>query len=155
LTLDVGEPAPDFSLPNQHGQTISLSSLRGAPAVLVFYPYAFTGVCSGEISALQDALDEFTAAGARVLAISVDTMYALRVFADRLGVEFDLLSDFWPHGEVARSYGVFDDELGCAIRGSFVLDAGGTITWTVRNAIGDARDIGEHLRAVTAGNSAA
>lgn len=151
MTAAVGSAAPDFELSNQHGQTVRLSELRGAPVVLVFYPYAFTGVCSGELTALQQSLDGFTAAGARVLAISTDTMYALRVFAERLGLGFDLLSDFWPHGAVARSYGVFDEELGCALRGSFVLDAGGRITWSVCNAIGDARDIGEHLRAVSAG----
>ncbi|GAB3912434.1 peroxiredoxin [Microlunatus endophyticus] len=143
--------APDFALRNQHGEIVRLSDLRGAPVVVVFYPYAFTGVCSGEMTALQQSLGDFTAAGARVLAVSTDTMYALRVFADQLGLGFDLLSDFWPHGEIARAYDVFDDELGCAVRGSFVLDAEGRLTWSVRNAIGDARDIGEHLRAVQAG----
>lgn len=148
--MTVPEPveAPDFALQNQHGQTVRLSELRGTPVVLVFYPYAFTGVCSGELAQLQQSLGGFTAAGARVLAISTDTMYALRVFAEQLGLGFDLLSDFWPHGAVARSYGVFDEERGCAVRGSFVLDADGRVTWSVRNAIGDARDIGEHLRAV-------
>lgn len=151
MTPEAGSTARDFELPNQHGQTVRLTELRGAPVVLVFYPYAFTGVCSGELSALQEALADFTAAGARVLAVSTDTMYALRVFGDQLGLGFDLLSDFWPHGGVAKSYGVFDDELGCAVRGSFVLDADGRVTWSVRNAIGDARDIGEHLRAVRGG----
>jgi len=136
-------------LRNQHGETISRADLRGAPALLVFFPYAFSGICSRELAELQEALDDFRAAGARVLAISVDTVYALRTFADQLGLGFDLLSDFWPHGAVASSYGVFDAELGCAIRGSFVLDADGTVAWSVRNEIGSARDIGEHLRAVT------
>lgn len=146
-----GSIAPEFALRNQHGELVQLAGLRGAPAVLVFYPYAFTGVCSGELSALQQSLAAFTSAGARVLAISTDTPYALRVFADQLGLGFDLLSDFWPHGAVARSYGVFDEELGCAVRGSFVLDADGRVSWSVRNAIADARDIDEHLRAVQAG----
>lgn len=146
-----GSIAPEFALRNQHGELVRLAGLRGAPAVLVFFPYAFTGVCSGEMSALQQSLAGFTGAGARVLAISTDTPYALRVFADQLGLGFDLLSDFWPHGEVARAYGVFDEELGCAIRGSFVLDADGRVTWSVRNAIAEARDIDEHLRAVQAG----
>ncbi|MBO0812460.1 MAG: peroxiredoxin [Microlunatus sp.] len=148
MTVEIGSTAPDFALRNQHGEAVRLNELRGAPAVLVFYPYAFTGVCSGELAALQQSLADFAAAGARVLAISTDTMYALRVFAEQLGLEFDLLSDFWPHGAVARSYGVFDEDLGCAIRGSFVLDADGRVTWSVRNAVTDARDIGEHLSAV-------
>ena len=145
-----GSVAPEFALQNQHGEVVRLADLRGAPAVLVFYPYAFTGVCSGEMAALQRSLAGFVEAGARVLAISTDTLYALRVFADQLGLAFDLLSDFWPHGEVARAYGVFDAGRGCAVRGSFVLDADGRVTWSVRNAIADARDIDEHLRAVQA-----
>jgi peroxiredoxin len=147
-SVAVGSPAPDFELRNQHGETVRLSELRGSPVVLVFYPYAFTGVCSSEMAAIQESLADFSAAGARVLAISTDTMYALRVFADQLGLGFELLSDFWPHGAVAASYGVFDQELGCAVRGSFVLDADGTVSWSVRNAIGSARDISEHLAAV-------
>lgn len=150
--IEPGSLAPDFGLKNQHGEVVRLSDGRGTPKVLVFYPYAFTGVCSGEMTALQQSLAAFTEAGARVLAISTDTMYALRVFADQLGLGFDLLSDFWPHGEVARAYGVFDEELGCAVRGSYVLDADQRVTWSVRNAIADARDIGEHLRAVQSGS---
>lgn len=145
-----GSVAPDFALRNQHGEVVQLAGLRGVPVLLVFYPYAFTGVCSGELTALQQSLAGFRQAGARVLAISTDTPYALRVFADQLGLGFDLLSDFWPHGEVAKAYGVFDEELGCAVRGSFVLDADGRVTWSVRNAIADARDISQHLRAVQA-----
>lgn len=144
----LGSIAPEFALQNQHGEVVRLSDLRGALVVLVFYPYAFTGVCSGEMTALQESLPGFVEAGARVLAISTDTMYTVRVFADQLGLGFDLLSDFWPHGEVAKAYGVFDEELGCAVRGSFVLGADGRVTWSVRNAIADPRDIDQHLRAV-------
>jgi peroxiredoxin len=150
MSVAVGSPAPDFELRNQHGQIVRLSGLRGSPVVLVFFPYAFTGVCSSELSAVQRSLSDFSAAGARVLALSTDTMYALRVFADQLGLGFELLSDFWPHGSVATRYGVFDQDLGCAVRGSFVIDSEGIIIWSVRNAIGSARDIGEHLDAVRA-----
>jgi len=143
--------AAEFALRNQHGEVVRRSELNGAPAVLLFFPYAFTGVCSAELTAVQQSLPGFVEAGARVLAISTDTVYALRVFADQLGLGFDVLSDFWPHGEVAKAYGVFDEELGCAVRGSFVLDADGRVIWSVRNAIADARDIDEHLRVVQAG----
>ncbi|SDT29075.1 peroxiredoxin [Microlunatus soli] len=147
--LSLGAAAPDFSLQDQHGQTISRADLLGAPAVLVFYPYAFSGICSSELGQLQTSMPDFTAAGTRVLAISVDTIFALRTFADQLGLGFSLLSDFWPHGAVARAFGVFDEERGCAVRGSFVLDADGVVRWSVCNEIGAARDIGEHLRAVS------
>jgi peroxiredoxin len=136
---------PDFTLQNQHGQTVSRADLLGSRALLVFYPYAFSGICSTELAALQAAMPEFSRAGVRLVAISVDTIYALRTFGDQLGLEFDLLSDFWPHGEVAKSYSVFDSDRGCAIRGSFLLDATGSITWSVRNEIGQARDVQEAL----------
>lgn len=140
--------APEFSLSNQHGETITRTSLLGAPAVLVFYPYAFSGICSRELAELADLTGDLTAAGARVLAISVDTMFALRTFGDQLGLPFDLLSDFWPHGAVADAYQVFDAERGCAIRGSFVLDADGRITAAVRNRIGEQREMADLVGAV-------
>lgn len=143
----IGTPAPDFSLTDQHGQTVTRSGLSGAPALVVFYPYAFSGICSSELTQLQAASADFAAVGTRLLGVSVDTMFAVRTFGDQLGVDFPLLSDFWPHGAVAEAYGVFDAERGCAIRGSFLLDADGVVRWSVRHEIGAARDISAHLRA--------
>jgi len=143
-----GTLAPDFSTRNQHGQPVSLTALRGAPVVLIFFPFAFTGICTGELASLQQHLSAFQAAGARVLALSTDTMFALRVFAEQEHFGFDLLSDHWPHGSIASSYGVFDADVGCARRGSFVLDASGIITWKVVNEIGHARDLAQHLSAL-------
>jgi peroxiredoxin len=142
---DVGSAAPDFELRNQHGQTVRLTELRGRPVLLVFYPYAFTGVCTGELGVLRD---EFSGddAPAEVLAVSCDTTFALRVFAEQEGLEFAMLSDFWPHGSVTRAYGVFDDERGCPLRGTFVIDADGVVVWSVVNAIPDARDAQEYRR---------
>jgi mycoredoxin-dependent peroxiredoxin len=117
--------------------------------VLVFYPYAFSGICSEELSDLAAVHADLAAAGVRVVAISTDTMFALRTFADQLRLPFDLLSDFWPHGEVARAYDVFDPERGCALRGTFVLDAGGRITRAVRNEISHRREMADLLGAVT------
>jgi len=148
----LGAVAPDFTARNQHGEDVVLSSLRGAPVVLVFYPFAFTGICTGELTGLRDRRADLDAAGARVLAVSTDTMFALRVFDETEHLGFDLLSDHWPHGGIARTYGVFDEEVGCALRGSFVLDADGVITWKTVNRIGEARDIGEHLAALGAGS---
>jgi peroxiredoxin len=145
-----GQVAPSFSTRNQHGQQVRLSDVLGAPAVLVFYPWAFSGICTGELSALRDGLVASPTPGARVLAVSCDPMFSLRAFADQERLTFDLLTDHWPHGGIARAYGVFDDELGVARRGSFVLDAAGTVTWRTLSGIGEARDIAAHLAALTA-----
>ncbi len=77
-------------------------------------------------------------------------MFALRVFADQDRLEFPLLSDFWPHGEVATSYAVFDAEHGCPTRSSFVIDAGGRLRWSVHNAMGEARSVDDYVRALEA-----
>lgn len=148
---EVGQTAPEFTARNQHGQDITRTSLLGAPAVLVFYPWAFSGICTRELGALQDGLACSAAVGARVLAISCDPMFALRAFAEAEGLTFDLLTDHWPHGQIARSYGVFDAEWGVAGRGSFVLDADGRVSWSVVNGIGEARSIATHLQALQPG----
>jgi peroxiredoxin len=147
--VEVGDPAPAFRTRNQHGETVELSSLRGAPVLLVFYPFAFTGICTGELTDIQAGLDSFRAAGVRVLAVSTDTMFSLRVFAEQEHLDFELLTDHWPHGGIATSYGVFDAEVGCALRGSFLIDAEGRVTWKVVNQIGEARDIAAHLSALS------
>jgi peroxiredoxin len=145
-----GQLAPDFTARNTHGEPVTLSALRGSPVLVVFFPFAFTGICTGELSGLQAQLPELEASGVRVLALSTDTMFSLRVFAEQAHLEFDLLSDHWPHGAIASSYGVFDAEVGCALRGSFVLDADGVVTWQVVNQIGEARDVAEHVAALAA-----
>jgi peroxiredoxin len=135
---------------NQHGETISLEGLRGAPVVLMFYPFAFTGICTSELASVQEQLPAFDEHRARVLAVSTDSMFALRVFAEQEHLGFDLLTDHWPHGEIAAAYGVFDAAVGCAIRGSFVMDADGVVTWKVVNQLGEARDIAGHVSALAA-----
>ena len=117
--------------------------------VLVFYPWAFSGICTSELAALQEGLSGFARREAHVLALSCDPMFALRAFAEQQGLSFGLLSDHWPHGAIARSYGVFDDELGVARRGSFVLDAEGAVIWRTLNGIGEPRDIAAHLAALS------
>jgi peroxiredoxin len=127
---DVGDPAPDFTLKDQHGNDVTLSALRGEPVVIVFYPFTFTGVCQGELCEIRDNPGAFQRADAQVLAISCDTRHAQRVWAEQQGFEFPVLSDFWPHGAVAKEYGVFNDALGCANRATFVIDAEGIIRAT-------------------------
>ncbi|MGH3674916.1 MAG: peroxiredoxin [Mycobacterium sp.] len=142
MTIDVGRPAPDFTLKDQHGQDVTLSSLRGDKAVVVmFYPFAFSGICTNELTDIRDDPSAFVNDDVQLLAISCDPMFALRAFAEHDGLTYPLLSDFWPHGEVAKAYGVFDEDRGCAIRGSFVVDRTGRVAWKVENALPRARDL--------------
>ncbi len=143
----VGDVAPDFELRDQHGQRVRLSSYRGSKAVVVmFYPYAFSRVCTGELVDVRDNHPELTSGAVELLAVSCDPMFALRELADRDRLTFPLLSDFWPHGEVATAYGVFDAEHGCANRSTFVIDSAGVVRWSVHNAMPDARDLEEQSR---------
>ena len=148
--LSLGGPAPDFMLRDQFGQDVQLSSYRGTKAVVIFfYPYAFSGVCTGEMAGIRDRLDEFLTFDTEVLAISCDPVYALRAFADQDGLNFPLLSDFWPHGEVSRSFDVFDEKKGCSRRSSYVIDKDGMVRWAVHNAMPEGRDLDEHLKQLT------
>lgn len=153
-TVATGDRAPDFRTRSQHGETVTLADLAGAAGdggvLLVFYPWAFSGICTGELAALRSGHAELAAAGVRVVAVSCDAMFTLRAFAEAEDLPFDLLSDHWPHGAIAREYGVFDDEAGCALRGSFLVDRSGTVTWQVLNGIGEPRDIVEHVRTALA-----
>jgi mycoredoxin-dependent peroxiredoxin len=146
----VGAPAPAFSGRNQHGETVSLADLRGGRAMLVFYPFAFSGICTGELSGLQAAAPDFRSAAVRLLAVSCDAMFSLRAYAEQERLEFDLVADHWPHGAIARAYGVFDETAGCALRGSFLLDADGVVRWSLVNRIGETREIAAHVAALAA-----
>ncbi|HNJ79180.1 MAG TPA: peroxiredoxin [Marmoricola sp.] len=147
MNLEIGSQAPDLILPDQHGAEFSLAALRGQKAVLlVFYPFAFSGVCNGELTGFRDHLEKFETERTTIAAISCDPMFALRAYADRDALFFPLLSDFWPHGEVSRAFGVFDDQLGCSTRSSYVIDAGGVVRWAIHSPMGVARDLDEQAR---------
>jgi peroxiredoxin (alkyl hydroperoxide reductase subunit C) len=147
----VGDEAPDFALPNQHGEQIALSSFRGRKNVLlVFYPFAFSGICTSEMRQIRDGLEHFQGEDMEVLTISCDSVYSLRAFADLEGHFFPLLSDFWPHGAVARAYGVFNERTGGAIRGTFLVDKHGRIAWTLVNGPGEARDLAAYREGLAA-----
>ena len=151
MAVEVGEQAPDFELKDQHGTPVRLSSFRGSKnVVLVFYPLAFSGVCTGELCAIRDSFPEVTGDDVELLTVSVDSMFAHRAWADAEHYEFALLSDFWPHGDVARAYGVFDDNAGLATRGTFVIDKDGVVRWKVVNPIPQARDIADYQKALAA-----
>ena len=150
MAAEVGQLAPDFELRDQHGTPVRLSDRRGAKnVVLVFYPFAFSGVCSAEMAALRDSFPEAAARpDVELMAVSADTVFALRTWADDQGFSFALLSDFWPHGAVARSYGVFDENMGAATRGTFILDKAGVVRWKVVNPIPQARDVADYQKAL-------
>lgn len=150
-TLAVGDLAPDFELKDQSGQLVKLSDFRGKKnVVLVFYPAAFTSICSGELCTLRDQRVDFVGDDVQLLAISVDPVASLRVFAEQNGFDYPLLSDFWPHGEVSQAYGVFVPERGFATRGTFIIDKDGVLRWSVINTPGDARSTDEYRAALAA-----
>ncbi len=149
MAIQVGDQAPDFELVDQHRQEFRLSSFRGDKAVLlVFYPFAFSGVCTGELSGLRDRLGDFETDDATLMTMSCDPVFTQRAFADRDGLFFPLLSDYWPHGEVASAYGVFDEETGSPSRSSYLIDKDGIVRWVVHNDRGEARDLDAHAAAV-------
>ncbi|HEU0088723.1 MAG TPA: peroxiredoxin [Pseudonocardiaceae bacterium] len=141
MALEVGNQAPDFTLKDQNNELHTLSEHRGARSVLlVFYPLAFSGICTGELDQLRDDLDAFQNAGVQVLAVSVDSVYALKAWSQQQGYDFPLLADFWPHGKVAQDYGVFNDKAGYANRGTFLVDTDGVIRFAEMNQPGEPRD---------------
>jgi peroxiredoxin len=149
MSVEVGDKAPDFTLKDQHKQEVKLSDFQGKKnVVLLFYPFAFTGVCTGELCAIRDEWTEFDNDDVVTLAVSTDTVASLRIFADQEKFDYPLLSDHWPHGEVAKAYGVFNEQLGAATRGTFIIDKDGVVRWKVVNAIPDARDQEEYKKAL-------
>jgi peroxiredoxin len=139
--VDLGDEAPDFELKDQDRNSVRLSSFRGQKnVVVVFYPLAFTGVCQGELCALRDEIADFSNDDVQTLAISVDSGPVHAKWAAEQGYTFPLLADFWPHGAVARDYGVLNEDLGLALRGTFIVDKQGKVAYKVVNAIPDARD---------------
>lgn len=141
MAVEVGSPAPDFTLKNQDGQEVPLADFAGGKAVLlVFYPFAFSGICTGELCSVRDDLSSFQNDDVQVLGVSCDTTWSLKVWAQQEGYEFPLLSDFWPHGAVSESYGVFSADLGFAFRGTFLIDSDGIVRFAEHNGPGEARD---------------
>jgi len=150
MSVEIGQQAPDFELPSTTGGKVKLSSFRGDKAVaVVFYPFTFTGVCQGELCQLRDDLSQYDDAGVQVLAVSCDTGFAQKKWAEEQGYQFPVLSDFWPHGEVARAFGIFNEALGCAERGTFVIDRDGIVVDMFRtDSLGTARDAARYEEAL-------
>jgi peroxiredoxin (alkyl hydroperoxide reductase subunit C) len=147
--LSAGDTAPDFTLRDQNGTPVSLSEFRGRKnVVVVFYPFAFSGICTGELCEIRDNLGAFVGDDVQVLAISCDHMFSQRAWADKEGYFFPLLSDYWPHGRVAQEFGVFNERAGAATRGTFLIDRDGVVRWSLVNEIGQARDFSGYHEAL-------
>ncbi|MEU7525736.1 peroxiredoxin [Saccharothrix sp. NPDC042600] len=141
MSVEVGSQAPDFTLNDYNKQPVTLSSFRGERNVLlVFYPFAFSGICTGELCQVRDELATYESENVQVIGVSVDTPFSLKAWAEQQGYTFPLLSDFWPHGEVATEYGVFNEAAGLANRGTFLIDTEGVVRYAEVNAPGEARD---------------
>ncbi|TNC22369.1 peroxiredoxin [Amycolatopsis alkalitolerans] len=141
MAVEIGSKAPDFRLNDYNKQSVTLSSFQNdKPVLLVFYPFAFSGICTGELCQLRDEFAEYDGNGVQVLGVSVDTPFSLKAWAEQQGYQFPLLSDFWPHGEVAKLYGVFNEAAGLAVRGTFLIDKAGVVRFAEVNQPGEARD---------------
>ncbi len=147
----VGDTAPAFTAKDQYGQQQTLAALTGEKAtLLVFFPFAFSGICTGELCSIRDDLSRFVNDKVQVAGVSCDPMFSLKAWGDDQGYDFPLLSDFWPHGDIAKAYGVFNEDAGMAIRGTFLIDATGKIVWSQVNGPGEARDFAGYDEAVAA-----
>jgi len=154
MSLLIGDLAPDFTLPNQFGEDVTLSQFRGVkPVVLVFYPLSFSGICTGELCEIRDNFARFESNEVELLAISVDSKYVQKVFAEHEGYKFTVLADFWPHGQVAKDYGVFLEEHGISNRATFVIDKDGVLVSKFVTAPGQARSLDEYDRALATLNA--
>jgi len=141
MPLAVGSSAPDFALKDQNNQVVRLRDFHDRKAVLlVFYPLTFTGTCQGELTGIRDNLGRYANDEVQVLAVSVDSVYSHKIWSLQEGFEFPLLADFWPHGEVAQRYEVFNESAGFANRGTFLIDRSGLIRFAEEVGPGSARD---------------
>ena len=151
MAIEIGQTAPDFDLLDPAGEHVKLSDFAADRAVaLVFYPFTFTGVCEGELCSLRDDHSQFSDAGVQVLAVSCDSRHAQRIWTEQQGYTFPVLSDFWPHGEVAKAYGVFNDALGCANRATFVIGRDGVVVDVIESELGTPREAARYREALAA-----
>ena len=149
MALVIDTQAPDFELANQFGEHVRLSDFRGRkPVALVFFPLAFSSTCTSELCELRDNLALFKEEGVELIGISVDSKATLRAWAAQEGYDFTLLADFWPHGDVAKEYGVFIEQKGFANRATFLIDAAGVIRASFITAPGEARTLGDYRAAL-------
>lgn len=151
MAAEVGQPAPDFTLMDDERNKISLSDLRGKKTLIVFIPFAFSRVCQGELCTIRDNLHSFETADANVVAISCDHFFSNHAWAEKEGFGFRILSDYWPHGAVARAFGCFNEQVGCAMRATYVLDEESIVRAIISTEeIGQAREFDNYQEALAA-----
>ncbi len=151
MPVDVEHAAPDFTLSSQSGEKVSLSDYRGTRnVVLMFYPFAFTPTCTGELCTLRDRYPDFVNDDTVLLSVSCDSPATLKAFAAQEGLTHPMLSDFWPHGAVSRAYDAFVEQRGFPTRATFVIDKDGIVRWAVRNGPGEARNADDYAAALAA-----
>ena len=149
LVLAVGEVAPEFTLSDQHGEELVLTEmLVDGPVALVFVPFAFSRICTGEFAELGDELAKFESHGVRLLGVSVDSVWTLRAWADQEGFDFSILSDFWPHGETARAYGAFVERTGAAARATVIIDQDRRVAASFETPVGEPRALSAYREAL-------
>lgn len=151
MPAEVGSPAPAFSLRNVDGETVSVDDLKGRKSLVVFIPFPFTGTCEAELCSIRDGLADLQRLDANVVAITTDTVFSNRTWSEKNSFGFPVLSDFWPHGEVAMAYGTFDDRVGAANRSTYVLDEEGVVRAIVATETRrEAREFDDYVKALEA-----
>jgi peroxiredoxin len=134
MQIETGSEAPDFDLQVDGPERVRLSDYRGrSNLLLVFHPFAFTAICEEEALDLQENMASFASAETEVLLVSCDAAPARQAWKKKLGLTYTLASDFWPHGEASRAYGVFDETKGAPVRGTFLVDKDGLVVWSLVN----------------------
>jgi peroxiredoxin len=149
MPVEIGSPAPDFALPDTEESIVTLEQHRGRKTLLVFIPFPWTGICDGEACTLRDHFADLDSLDANVVMISTYPRPAIKKWAQENGFRFPVLSDFWPHGEVSRRYGVFDENTGSNRRSTFVLDADGVVRAIVASdSLGTPREYDAYTEAL-------
>jgi peroxiredoxin (alkyl hydroperoxide reductase subunit C) len=125
-----GTPAPEFRLIDELGERFTREDLLGQTSVLVFYPAAFSPVCTDQFQIYEEVLDDFTAQGAKLYGVSCDGMWALKAFKEKLGISIPQLSDFEPKGETSRAFGAYFQKSGVSNRALVIVDPEGVVQWS-------------------------
>lgn len=149
MPAQVGSPAPEFTLVDQHRNQVSLADLRGRKSLIVFIPFPFTGICDAEACALRDNLSALQGLDANVVVITTHAIPVNKKWAADEGLEFPVLSDYWPHGEVARAFGALNEAVGAPHRASYVLDAEGVVREIIAtDSLGTPREFAAYTEAL-------
>lgn len=150
MPAEVGKPAPDFSLRDHQGNTVTLDDLKGQKSIVAFIPFPHTGICDSEACALRDDYTALSADGSKVVIITVHASPLNKHWAEQNNIPFPVLSDFWPHGAVAQAFGCFNQQVGTAMRASYVLDKDGIVREIIQTgSLGEQRDHGAYATALS------